>query len=72
MGLRIALFCIGAIFSPLAALAAFLIAYNEYEHHYPNKRQAFKAAIGTGIFTFIFFFILVLILAIVLPSLYST
>jgi len=46
---------IGLVFSPLAALMAFLITYDEYSHHYPNNRMPLKLATEAGIFTFIIF-----------------
>jgi len=67
MGLTIALFCIAAIFSPLAAIMAFLITYEEYIHHYPDKRKALKMSLETAIFTLVFFLALGLFLAAILP-----
>jgi len=67
MKLTIAIFCIAAILSPLAAVMAFLITYEEYAHHYHNKPDVFKAAIKTACFTFLFFLVLGLTLAIILP-----
>ena len=55
------------IFSILAAIIAFLITYQEYAHHYPDKRDVLKAALRTGGFTFTFFFALGLLLAMTLP-----
>ena len=46
---------------------AFVITYEEYTHHYTDKRKAFKAALEAGIFTLIFFVALALILAVTLP-----
>lgn len=67
MGLSIALFCIAAIFSPLAAAMAYIITYQEYKHHYPDKRQAVRAALGAAVFTLIIFLILGLLTGIILP-----
>jgi len=37
---------------------AFLIIYEEYSHHYADKRKPFQHAIESAIFTFIVFLIL--------------
>ena len=58
---------IAAIFGCLAALMAYLITYNEYAHHFNDKREVIKTAVKTAIITFIFFLGLGLVLAIVLP-----
>lgn len=49
------IFILGLLFSPLAALAAFLIIYDETQHHYPGKKEAFKLAVEAVIFTLIVF-----------------
>jgi hypothetical protein len=67
MGLAKAIFCIAAILSLLAAIMAFLITYEEYKRHYPDKRRVLKKALETAIFTFVFFLFLGLLLAIILP-----
>jgi len=46
---------IGLTFSPIAAIMAFLIAYNEYQHHYPTKTKPRKMALEVAIVTFVFF-----------------
>jgi len=51
------------MFSPLAAIAAFLITYEEYLHH-GDKRLALKASIETAVLTLISFVILALIIGI--------
>jgi purine-cytosine permease-like protein len=61
------LLSIAAVLSPLAAVAAFLITYREYAHHYTDKRKALKTAIEAGLFTLFFFLALGLFLAIILP-----
>ena len=70
MGLSIAIFCIAAILSLLAAIMAFLITYEEYKHHYPDKRQICKAALKTAAFTFVFFLVIGVLLAVILPNLF--
>jgi len=51
---------IGLIFSPIAAVMAFLIIYEEYSRHNLDKKQQFKIAIQTGLFTLVVFIILAL------------
>jgi F0F1-type ATP synthase assembly protein I len=60
------IFCIAGIFSPLAALMAFLITYQEYTHHYSDKGKARKMAFKTAAFTLAFFLITGLLLGILL------
>lgn len=54
---------IGSMFGFLGAVMAYLITYNEYLHHYPDKREPRRIALRTGIFTFIFFVALSTLLA---------
>jgi purine-cytosine permease-like protein len=68
MGLTYAIFSIAVILSLLASAAAFVITYEEYVHHYPDKRKVLKTALKTAVFTLIFFLALGLLLAIMLPS----
>jgi purine-cytosine permease-like protein len=68
MGLTYAIFSIAVILSLLAAAAAFVITYEEYVHHYPDKREVLKKALEAAIFTLVFFLALGLLLAIMLPS----
>jgi len=56
-GIRISIF-IGLVFSPLAALMAFLMTYNEYSHHYSDNKIPLKRSIEAGVFTFIVFMII--------------
>lgn len=62
-----AIFSIAVILSPLAAAAAFVITYEEYVHHYPNRREVLKKALEAAGFTLVFFLALGLLLAIILP-----
>jgi len=57
---------LGLIFSSLAAIMAFLIAYGEYVHHYASKAEPLKMALKTAIFTFFAFLVLGLLGAIML------
>jgi hypothetical protein len=43
------------IFSPLAAVMAFLITYDEYRKHSPDRRPALRAAWRTAALTFAVF-----------------
>ena len=52
---------IGVIFGFLAALAAFVITYNEYEKHKFAGKRLFMQAFQTAIFTFAVFLILSLL-----------
>ena len=49
---------IGLIFSPIAAVMAFLITYGEYSRHNLGKKQQFKIAIQTALFILAVFIIL--------------
>jgi hypothetical protein len=61
------IFSIAAILSPLAAVTAFLITYEEYAQHYSDKRDVLKTALEAGGFTFVFFLVLGLLLSVILP-----
>jgi len=50
----------------MAALMAFLITYQEYTHHYSDKREVRKIAFKAAAFTLVFFLIAGLLLGIVL------
>lgn len=67
MELRNVILCIAATFSPIAAIMAFSITYQEYRLHFPEKGKAIKKAFETAIFTLAFFLALGVILAIILP-----
>ena len=49
---------IGIIFGLLAALAAFVITWNEYEKHKFTGKRLFMQAFQTAIFTFLIFLVL--------------
>ena len=51
---------IGLIFSPIAAVMAFLIIYEEYFRHNLDRKQQLKIAIQTGLFALVAFIILAL------------
>jgi len=54
---------IGLIFSPIAAAMAFFITYEEYSHHFTDKKKSLKAAFEAAIFTLIIFGILSLLVS---------
>ena len=67
MELRHIILSITVILSPLAAIMAFLITYEEYKRHYPEKRKVLKKSLEMAFFTLIFFLALGVLLAIILP-----
>jgi len=58
---------VGLLFSPLAGLIAFLITYQEYSHHFPDRGAAIRQALEVGIVAALFFGALSLGLALLLP-----
>ncbi len=46
---------LGFIFGSIAALMSYLIAFREYEHHYPTRKEPRSLAMQTALFTFLFF-----------------
>ena len=48
------------VFSPLASFIAFLITYDEYEHHL-SKKDAFRQALQMAIFTLVVFIVVGLV-----------
>ncbi len=44
-----------AIFSALAALMAYLITYEEYTHHFTERRKVIRAALEAAVVAFLFF-----------------
>jgi len=71
MWMTLTIFFITSVFSPLAAVMAFTIFYNEYEHHFTDKRKAWKAAFWRAFFTLVFFFFLGFALGIILPRIFK-
>jgi len=57
---------IGIIFGFLAALAAFVITYNEYEKHKFTGKRLFMQAFQTAIFTFLVFLLLSVLIGFIL------
>ena len=57
---------VGMLFCSAAALAAFLITYNEYSHH--DKRRAVRVALEIAAVAFIAFALIAVALVFVLPK----
>jgi len=51
----------GLGFSVLAALAAFLITYEEWSHHYPSKEKPLRYAIEAAVVAFLVFVVLTML-----------
>jgi len=49
---------IGMVFSPIAAIMAFIITYEEYRRHYNEKQKPFRIALNSAIVTFIVFMLI--------------
>jgi len=49
---------IGAIYSLLAALIAYIITYQEYIRHFPDNRVPRKMALRAAVAAFVFFMLL--------------
>lgn len=60
---------IGVMFCPIAALMAFLITYNEYLRHFPNRKIPFKMALEAAVAAFILFGVLLTVVTIFLGRL---
>lgn len=56
------------IFSPLAALMAYLITYGEYRHHYPDRGRVIREALRTAIVTLLVFLVLGIAASFILPG----
>ena len=56
------------IFSALAALCAFVITYEAYSKHYPDKKRPLKMAAQTALAAFAFFTVLTFLLTFLLGS----
>jgi hypothetical protein len=62
---------LGSIFGALAAAAAFLITYQEYAHHFPDKARPRKMALRMALVAFLFFIISILVVWIIFIRLFS-
>ncbi len=46
---------LGLIFGALGCFAAFFITYEEYKHHFNDKKKILKHSLETGVFAFVVF-----------------
>ncbi len=60
---------IATVFGLFAAMMAYLISYEEYSHHFVDKRRGRHMAYESAVFAFAVFFGIGLILAFLLPRL---
>jgi len=49
------------LFGFVAGTAALLITYDEYVHHFSDKKKVLKTALSAGIIAFVFFLVLTLL-----------
>lgn len=54
---------IGLILSAMAGFTAFLITYDEWSHHYPDKREPLKFGAEAGVVAFLVFAILTVLVS---------
>ena len=66
MGVRVG-FLLWLMFSPIAGFMAYLITYEEYRRHFPDRGRAVRESLRTGIATFLIFVALGLIVTALLP-----
>ena len=62
---------LGALFSLLASVMAFLITYSEYSRHYKEKRRAIRTSLQADIVAFLFFFTLSIIAGLLLAKMFG-
>jgi hypothetical protein len=60
---------IGLILSPIAAIMSYLITYDEYLHHYPDKGTPRRIALQAAALTFFLFVLLSAAIGLALESL---
>ena len=58
---------IGVIFGGLGAIAAYIITYGEYAHHYAGSEEPRKIALQTALVAFMIFIGLSLVVALAMP-----
>jgi hypothetical protein len=56
------------IFSPIAALMAYLITFAERSHHYPDRGPLIRETLRTAIVTLLVFLILGIAVSFILPG----
>jgi hypothetical protein len=62
---------LGSIFGALAAVSAYLITYQEYIRHFPDKARPRKMALRMALVAFLFFVISILVVWIIFIRLFS-
>jgi hypothetical protein len=70
-GLSKAIISIAALFSVLAGIMAFLITYEENQHHFLDKRQVRNTALRSAVVAFAVFLLLGFMLAALLPYVFQ-
>jgi len=60
----------GIPLSLIAATMVFLISYNEYQHHFFNKKRAINISLESALFTLGFFAILLLVIWLSINSMF--
>jgi hypothetical protein len=66
MAINFMVLWIGLMLSPLAAAMAFLITYEEYSHHYADKKKPLRFALEAAGYTFVVFGILSFVVSLLL------
>jgi len=64
--MNIAVFLIGALFSSIAAIMAYLITYSEYRHHYTENRLVIKNSLISAFITLSVFLVLSLLVSVII------
>lgn len=68
--LTVVLFIAASLIGLIAGAMTYFITYNEYQHHFNDKRT-FRESIKSGLVAFIFFFVLSLAVAFILYRLFK-
>jgi len=58
---------VSLLFGSVAGACAFLITFNEYQHHFQDSRRTWKISLEAGLFAFLFFAGLSLVVFVFLP-----
>ncbi len=56
---------LGIIFGFLGSLAAFFITYEEYQHHFSDKKKILRHSAETGIFAFFIFLAIAVLVGVI-------
>lgn len=60
-------FVLALVFSPVAALSAYLITYGEYKKHFPeDPKRARKFALNFALSTLLFFAVLIILAVLII------